>query len=163
MLMPGHMKKLRVMLADSEPLSRSLLKSSLAYWGCDVVTVQNEAQACTALSAGNIDVCILSWESTGQSALKICEWLGQANLTTKPHVIVLIEAFSAEIIQAAYQAGADDFITKPLRVEHVRQRISAIVQKISKRDAIYFQHGQLDPLEFYRMDLALHSKGSHRL
>ena len=161
--MSGHMKKLRMMLAESDPLSRSLLRSSLAYWGCDVITAQNEAQACTALSAGNIDLCILSWDADGQNALRICEWLRQANLKSDPQVIVLLENCSTENIQAAYRAGAKDFILKPLRVEDVRVRISAIAQKLIQRHCLPLDPEQLDPLEFYRMDLATHSKTNRGL
>jgi DNA-binding response OmpR family regulator len=157
------MKKLRVMLAGGEPLSRSLLKSSLASWGCDVITAQDEKQACTALNTGNIDVCILNWNDSGAYALRLCQWIRGAYLKADPHVIVLIDANSAPAIQAAYQAGANDFLTKPLRVEDVRERILAIANKISLINSLHWELGRLDPLECYRMDLASHTKARHSL
>ncbi len=152
------MKKLKVMIADEEPLSRNLLKSSLLYWGCDLVTVADAEEARTALQAGNIDICIFDWEATRFDTLKMCSWIRQADLRTTPHVIVLTEQTSAETIRAAYMAGANDYVSKPFRVEDMRSRISAIANKVSRVNSLHWQLGRLDPLECYRMDLASHAR-----
>jgi DNA-binding response OmpR family regulator len=156
------MKKLRVMIADEESLSRNLLKSSLSYWGCDVVTVHSANEAYTALQAGNVDVCILNWEISGLNALEMCHWIRQADLKQEPHIIVLTETSARENVRAAYLAGANDYLTKPLRVEDMRSRISTIASKLSQVNSLHWALGRLDPLECYRMDLASHSKAYNR-
>lgn len=157
------MKKLRIMIADEELLSGNLLNSSLSYWGCDVVTVHSPEQAAIALRAGNIDVCILDWELSGFNAAELCRWIRQAELRTEPHVIVLTEKGSRESVRAAYLAGANDYLLKPLRVEDLRSRVSAIANKASRVNSIHWQLGRLDPLECYRMDLAFHAKAQTRV
>jgi DNA-binding response OmpR family regulator len=159
----GIMKKLRVVVADEEPLSRNLLKSSLSYWGCDVVTVHSADEAYTALQAGNVDVCILNWEISGLNALEMCQWIRKADLKLETHIIVLTEKNSAENIRAAYLAGANDYLTKPLRVEDMRNRISTIANKVSQLNSLHWALGRLDPLECYRMDLASHAKAHNRI
>ena len=156
------MKKLRVIIADEEPLSRNLLKSSLSYWGCDLVTVHSANEAYTALQAGNVDVCILNWEISGLNALEMCHWIRQADLKQEPYIIVLTETNSRENVRAAYLAGANDYLTKPLRVEDMRSRISTIANKLSQVNSLHWALGRLDPLECYRMDLASHSKAYNR-
>lgn len=135
-----------------------MLKSSLSYWGCDVVTVHSANEAYTALQAGNVDVCILNWEISGLNALEMCHWIRQADLKQNPHIIVLTAKSSRENVRAAYLAGANDYLTKPLRVEDMRTRISAIADKVSQLSSLHFALGRLDPLECYRMDLASHAK-----
>jgi DNA-binding response OmpR family regulator len=157
------MKKLRVLIADEEPLSRNLLKSSLSYWGCDVVTVHSANEAYTALQAGNVDVCILNWETSGLNALEMCHWIRQADLKQEPHIIVLTEKCSRENIRTAYLAGVNDYLTKPLRVEDMRNRISTIAHKLSQVNSLHWELGRLDPLECYRMDLASHAKAHNRI
>jgi DNA-binding response OmpR family regulator len=151
------------MIADEEHLSRNLLKSSLSYWGCDVVTVHSADEAYTALHAGNVDVCILNWEISGLKALEMCQWIRQADLKLEPHIIVLTDKTSRENIRAAYLAGANDYLTKPLRVEDMRTRISAIASKVSQVNSLHWALGRLDPLECYRMDLASHAKVHNRI
>src|SRR6185437_2698459 len=80
-------KRLRVLIAEEESLSRSLLKSSLSYWCCEVRSVRSGEEAKTALLAGNVDVCILNWEISDLNALDMCRWIRQANLRTEPHII----------------------------------------------------------------------------
>ncbi|HET9180624.1 MAG TPA: response regulator [Candidatus Angelobacter sp.] len=157
------MKKLRVIIFDKEPVSRRLLRSSLSYWGCEVVTVQNAADACTALQAGNVDVCILNWEISGLKCLEACQRIRQSELKTQPHIIVLLEKSSRENIRAAYLAGANDYLTKPFRVEEVRSRISAIASKAFQFDSAQSQLQGLDPLECYRRDLAYQAKAQSHL
>ncbi|MGE5323844.1 MAG: response regulator [Actinomycetota bacterium] len=157
------MKKLRVIIADKEPLSRSLLSSSLSYWGCEVMTVHNGSEACTALQAGNVDVCILNWEFGGSDCLEMCQWIRQSDLKVQPHIIVLMENSSRDSIRAAYLAGANDYLTKPFRVEEVRSRISAIASKLFQFDSVQSQLQCLDPLECYRLDLAYQAKAHSRL
>src|SRR6185503_5230530 len=138
-------------------------KSSLSYWGCDVVTVHSADEAYTALQAGNIDVCILNWEISGLNALEMCCWALRADLKVEPHSIVLTEKISQKTIRAAYLAGTNDYLTKTLRVEDMRSRISAIADKVSQVNSLHWALGRLDPLECYRMDLASHAKAHTRV
>jgi DNA-binding response OmpR family regulator len=151
-------KKLRVIIADEEPISSSLLKSSLSYWGCDVLRVHNEEEARTALQAGNVDICILNWDLIGLNCLNFCHWIRQAELKLEPHIIVLMEKTSPESVRAAYVAGVNDYLTKPFRIEDLRSRISAVAARVSQMNSVHWQVGRLDPLECYRMDLAFHTK-----
>lgn len=157
------MKKLRVIVADEEPISSSLLRSSLSYWGCDVVRVHSEDEARTALQAGNVDICILNWDLSGFNCLNFCQWIRQAELKREPHIIVLMETASRENIRAAYRAGVNDYLTNPFRVEELRSRISAVAARVSQMDSVHWQAGRLDPLECYRLNLAFHTNTYSRV
>lgn len=125
--------------------------------------MHNSAQACAALQAGNVDVCILSWELSGLNCLEMCQRIRQSELKLQPHIIVLMEKSSRENIRAAYLAGANDYLTTPLRVEEVRSRISAIASKVFQFDSVHSRLRLLDPLECYRLDLAYQAKPQSRL
>lgn len=157
------MKKLRVMIADDDPLSRNLLESSLSYWGCDVLTVHSAAQAYGILRTGNVQVCILNWKLSAFSTPKLCAWIRETELKTQPCVIVLTEKAARETIRAAYLAGANDFLAMPFHVEELRTRISAAARKASHLNSFDPELGRMDPLDYYRMDLASHSRLHTRL
>ena len=157
------MSKLRVLIAEDESLSRNPLKSSLVYWGCDVVTVADGAQACLALQAGNFDLCILDWETPKLSGLELCQWIRFADLKCQPHVILLTRKNDPERIRSAYRAGANDFLTTPYRLEDLRTRIAVLAQKVSRVQTMHRELSRMDPLECYRLDLAFHAKAQSRL
>ncbi len=156
------MMKLKILIADEDSVSRNLLKSSLLYWGCEVIAVEDGEQACSQLQAGNFDLCILSCKSPGINGLEICQWIRQAELKKTLYAILLTENPKQEEIRAAYLAGANDFLTKPLRLEDVRRRISAVAAKIAQVRSMYTQSRLMDPLECYRLDLALYEKAHGR-
>lgn len=157
------MVKLRVLIADEESVSRNVLKSALLYWGCEVFAVEDGKQACAVLQAENIDLCILSWNTARLNGLEVCRWIRQAELKRMPYAILLADDPKPEEIRAAYLAGANDFLTKPLRMQDVRGRISKVAARIAQVRSMHTQLERMDPLECYRLDLALHEKTHSRV
>ena len=152
------MLKLKILIADEESVSRNVLKTALLYWGCEVFAVENGEQACATLQAENVDLCILSWNVAKVNGLEICRWIRHAELKKTPYTILLADDPKPEDIAAAYVAGANDFLTKPLHLEEVRERIARVAGRIAQVRFIHTQLGSMDPLECYRLDLALHEK-----
>jgi len=157
------MAKIKVLIAEDDSLSRNLLKASLKYWGCDVVTVTDGGQACQALQAGPYDLCILDWDMPRMTGLEICQWIRFADLKAQPHIILLTAKSDPERIRAAYRAGANDFLTKPYRLEELRTRVTVLAQKASRVQSLHRELSRMDPLECYRLDLALHAKAQSRI
>lgn len=153
--------KLKILIADESPVSRSILKSSLLDWGCEVVAVEDGRKACTALLAGDIDLCILSWNTPKLNGLEICHWVRQAGLHKTPYTVLMTEAPQLKEISAAYLAGAADFLTKPLRLGEVRERVRLVAARTAQALSLHARLGRMDPLECYRLDLAFHAKAHH--
>ncbi len=152
------MSRLRVLIADSEPVSRNLLQSSLAYWGCDVITVESGEQACSMIYTRAIDFCILKCELPGMNGIEVCQWLHSTEVKHHPHVLLLAKRSSKKLLSDAYRVGADDLLTTPFQLEELRTRISAMAQRASRTRLFHQQPVQVDPIDSYRMDLAYISK-----
>src|SRR5437016_4031323 len=124
------MSGLRVLIAEDEAVSRKLLQASLTKWGCEVVSTANGQDACEALRAGGIDLCILDWEMPRMTGPEVCQWLRSSDMEQSPYVILLTTKNEPEDIQAGYEAGADDYLSKPFRVDDLRSRISEAARRI---------------------------------
>jgi len=124
------MSTLRVLIAEDETISRKLLQASLTKWGCDVVSTADGQDACEALQAGGIDICILDWEMPRMTGVEVCQWLKSSDLDQSPYVILLTTKNEPEDIEAGYQAGADDYFIKPFKGDELRSRIAAVAQGI---------------------------------
>ncbi len=147
------MKKLRVLLGGNESLFCDLRKAALEYWGCDVVAVTDGEQACSAVLSGQVQLCILDWDLPGITGLQTCRWIRSVNLKAQPYVVVLTHRGQPEQVQAAYYAGANDFIAKPFNLEDLHFLVSGFAQRLSKTYALPEGSKPLDPLEQYRRDL----------
>lgn len=152
------MMKLNILIADEDPVSRNVLKAALFHWGHKVAAVEDGQQACAILQAGEIDVCILGRNTAKLNGLEVCQWIRQAELRRTPHTILITHDLRREEISAAYLAGASDFLSRPLRLPEVRERLRIAASRIARLRLGHAEPGRMDPLEYYRLDLASHRK-----
>jgi DNA-binding response OmpR family regulator len=119
------MAKLKVLIAEDEPVSLRLMEASLTNWGYQAVSAQDGEQARALLQAGGIHVCILDWEMPRLSGIELCKWIRSATFSPAPYVIILSNHKDSRDIQIAYQAGADTHLSKPFDRTVLHHRISA--------------------------------------
>jgi DNA-binding response OmpR family regulator len=146
------MKKLSVLLGGNESFFCDLRKA-LEYWGCDVVAATDGKQACSAVLSGQVQLCILDWDLPSITGLEACRWIRSVKLPAQPYVVVLTRRSQPEQVQAAYYAGANDFIAKPFNLEDLHFLVSGFAQRLSITYALPGESKLLDPLEQYRRDL----------
>jgi DNA-binding response OmpR family regulator len=150
------MKKLRVLLGGAESIRN--LKAVMESWGFDVMSVADGKQACAAAQCGRFDLCLLDWDLPSMSGLEVCSWIRSVNLPVQPYVVLVTHQGRPQQVQAAYIAGADDFIASPFNLENLHFLVSAFAHRSSKTHVAYQDLRHLDPLEQYRRDLALSSR-----
>lgn len=147
------MRKLRVLIGSAGSDFCDIRKAALEHWGCEVISVPDGKQACAALLGGNIDLCILDWELPKMTGLAACQWIRSVNLKTQPYLVLMTEKNRQEQIQAAYLAGANDFLAQPYNLEDLHFLVSTFAQKVSEKDVQSRELTHMDPLELYRRDL----------
>jgi two-component system chemotaxis response regulator CheY len=147
------MKKLRVLLGGGESIRN--LKGVMESWGFDVMAVADGRQACTAAYKNGFDLCLLDWDMPKMSGLEVCGWIRSVNLPAQPYVVLITHQGRPQQVQAAYIAGADDFIARPVNLENLHFLVSAVANRSSKTQTFYRDVCCLDPLEQYRRDLSL--------
>jgi len=145
-------RKLKVLVGGAETVFCSAKKAALEFWGCDVTVVTDGKQACAALSSAHVDLCILDWDLPKMTGLGTCRWIRSVN-KKQPHIVLLTEKADREQIQAAYLAGANDFMAKPLNLEDLHFLISEFAQRVWQQELSSRQLTHVDPLELYRRDL----------
>jgi DNA-binding response OmpR family regulator len=82
-----------------------------------------------------------------------------------PYVILITGTEQPEDIQAGYEAGAHDYITKPCDLKYLRRRIATVADKLGcqklRLDKAYgestekFGVAGVSPLDIYLSDLRL--------
>jgi DNA-binding response OmpR family regulator len=144
------MSALRVLIAEDEAVTRRLLRTTLTKWGYDVATADNGEEACAKLCSGNIDLCLLDWEMPKMTGLDVCKWVRSSEVKPAPYVILLTAKDDPKDIQAGYQAGADDYVTKPFNAGELRQRMSVLTQRRQHAETEQKQASRSDSFELYR-------------
>lgn len=114
----------QVLLADDSRTSRNLLGQMLESWGYEVVVCEDGAEAWKVLSQPNAPrLAILDWEMPGIDGIDLVRRLREQR--DDRHVFVfLLTARTAEAdMLVGLEAGADDYLTKPVNPAELRVRL----------------------------------------
>jgi len=121
---------MKILLVEDHPGSRRNLQQLIARRGHEVVAVGSAEEAEAALAADRFPFLILDWMLPGKSGVDLCR-----ELRTQPDgdemfiLLVTARADTADLEQAL-EAGANDYLTKPLDVGLLDVRISVAERQI---------------------------------
>ncbi len=123
------MSRLKILIAEDDPVSLRLMEASVTNWGYEAVSAQDGLQAKTLLQTGGFHVCVLDWEMPKVNGIDLCQWIRSQGLRPEPYIIMLSSRKELEHIQAGYKAGVDSYMSKPFDRNVLRNRISAIAER----------------------------------
>lgn len=114
---------MHILIADDDPVSRRFLESALLKAGHQVTAVNDGLAAVDGLLAPGAPVlAILDWMMPGADGLAVCREVRRRS-SQYVYLILLTAKDRREDMFAALDAGADDFLTKPLDKSELRARL----------------------------------------
>lgn len=158
------MKTLTILVAEDDLLTRMTLERSVIQWGYQLVSASDGESARELLRTRTIDVCLLDWDLPRLNGIELCQWLRTQTTSHVPYVVLITGTEQPEEIQAGYEAGANDYVTRPCDLKYLRRRISAVADKRNReqlRDKTEIAGLEnrnvagLSPLDIYLSDLRL--------
>jgi two-component system, OmpR family, alkaline phosphatase synthesis response regulator PhoP len=120
---------LKILIADDEPDIIEFLQYNLQKQGYDITVTQNGKAAYLAAEQQAFDLIILDVMMPEMSGIEACNAIrkGKTNATT---LIAFLTAMSEDIAQIqGFEAGADDYIPKPIRPQLLVSRIQALLRR----------------------------------
>lgn len=117
---------MRILIAEDDPISCRILTANLTKWGHEVVVTHNGRDAWQALHAqGAPSLAILDRVMPDVDGIEICRQLREEKTDSPIHVILLTSLNRREDLLEGLEAGADDYLTKPLDAHELRARLQA--------------------------------------
>ena len=117
---------MRILIAEDDRVSLRLLEAHLSAWGYEVVSARDGSEAWRMLqSADPPRLAILDWMMPGMDGTDICREVRLADREPYTYIILLTALSGEENLCAGMDAGADDYLTKPFRVNELRARLRA--------------------------------------
>ena len=118
----------RILVVDDELANRRLLEAILVAEGFELIEASDGASALAALSDPSIDLVLLDVMMPGMSGFEVCHRIrGDLGLTSLPVVFVTALGDRASRIRGK-DAGADDFLTKPVDDVELLVRVKSLVR-----------------------------------
>jgi len=127
---------MRILIADDDPTTRKMLKSLTTKWGFDPVTAEDGEQALQFLREDDAPrLAILDWMMPGKSGLDVCnEVHGDDSPLT--YTILVTSLTASKYVVAALEAGAHDYVTKPVNAAELKSRIGVGVRTLAYEKSI---------------------------
>jgi two-component system phosphate regulon response regulator PhoB len=104
----------RVLVVEDESAIAELISINLRHAGYDVTIAATADQAQVEVDGVLPDLVVLDWMLPGQSGLVLAKrWRGQSRTRELPIIMLTARAEEGDMI-SGLDAGADDYLTKPL-------------------------------------------------
>lgn len=114
----------RILLAEDHYVSRHLLERNLTNWGFQVQTAEDGEAALRILEGENPPTLVLiDWVMPKMDGVEVCRRLRA--LTGRPftYVLLLTAKNRKDELDAALEAGIDEYVVKPYDVGELRARL----------------------------------------
>ncbi len=116
---------MKILIAEDDSISRRILETTLAKWDYNVISAVDGIEAWEKLQGSDPpELAILDWGMPGMDGLEVCRRLRQNDAVNTTYIIFLTAEEGKNKIIEGFNAGADDYITKPYHSEELRARIN---------------------------------------
>jgi len=119
----------RLLVIDDNESARSLIKRRLAMYGYEVFVAANQKEALKAVENYTIDVILLNMFLDGESSLHLLETLKKNHDYKSIPIIIISSDSDTELLVECVEAGAEDYLVKPLNQTILRARLSNCIAR----------------------------------
>lgn len=114
---------MRVLVAEDGMMMRRILVRALEGWKYEVTEVENGAEAWEAFEAEPFRMVLTDWVMPEVDGLDLIRRIRSANLPFYVYIILLTAKSEKEDLVVGMEAGADDFLVKPVDHNELRVRL----------------------------------------
>lgn len=117
---------MKILLADDEPIARTMLEHWLTGWGYEVTPVRDGQAALDSLRAdAELRLAIIDWVMPKRDGIEVCRELRKGPQEPYVYVVLLTAKDDKADIISGLDAGADDYLVKPCNPLELKVRLRA--------------------------------------
>lgn len=122
---PGTSTGRRVLIVDDSRTQRRILGTYLRQWGYVVEEAESGGEAIDICHRALPDLVVSDWMMPGMSGPEFCRAVRAMDSESYVYFILLTSKSGKGEIALGLDAGADDFLTKPVNAAELRARMAA--------------------------------------
>jgi len=114
---------MKVLVIEDDKIALTSLKHCIESFGHVVDLAENAEQAMNKIVDGNYELVFTDIMMPGISGLSLLTILRTFHLQSTP-IVAMSSLHNQSLIEAAYKAGANDFMVKPFTIDDVGARLT---------------------------------------
>ena len=136
-----------ILVVDDEPVNRRVLENHLTMAGYQIIEAGSGKEALEAIATEpQINLVLLDVMMPGTSGYEVCEKIRQDYLSTELPIILLTAKNTVSDLVSGFNAGANDYLTKPFSKGELLSRIKTHLNL----NAIHRATSRFVPSEFVK-------------
>lgn len=117
---------MRILVVEDDRATARLLSGWIASWGHEVVVANSGADALKAFDTTSApQLVLLDWMLPDRDGLEVCRQIRTLGESAPAHIVVLTSKSGRANLVAALEAGADEYLVKPVDPDELRARLIA--------------------------------------
>lgn len=147
-LVSPHQQGARILVVDDEMVNRQVLKNFLSLAHYHVTTAENGLQALELIAnEPRFDLVVLDLMMPQLSGLEVCQEIRKHHSASELPVILLTAKDQESDFLAGFDAGANDYLTKPFSKKQLLKRLNTHLELAS----IHLATMRFVPIEFLKI------------
>ena len=128
-------KRLRVLVADDDPVVRLLVVSVLAEFDAEIEVASDGGEAWSLFEEWRPDLIVLDVDMPIVDGIEVCRRIRELDEDNEAFVLFLAGRDHPEALEALLDAGGDEFMVKPMTPEDLRARLIVSRRRIAQAAA----------------------------
>ena len=135
---------MRILLVDDDASTRRLLNAMLQKMGHEVVHAYDGLEAWEILQHDQINFVLSDWLMPRMDGVELCRRLRASDQQHYTYVVLFTGKDQDDDVVIAMEAGADDFLTKPVQAKELKVRIEAGRRVLSLEETLNMKNRELE-------------------
>lgn len=127
---PQDLIMTKILIIDDDYMATTLIEKVLSGQGFETLAINDSTQAIHSALTYVPDLIVLDLMMPDPDGFKVCRMLREYPRFTFTPVIIVTALDDTDSKVVAFGAGADDYLTKPFRVEDLIERVKELLDRV---------------------------------
>ena len=122
-------EKKKIMIVDDDPDALAMMEKILSNEGYELIKVSNATEVGLKAAQMNPDLILLDFLMPELDGFQVCRALRESEITVDTPIMAVTCLTKEEDIERIFEAGADDYLAKPFKVEQLLEKTSELLKR----------------------------------